>query len=100
MVFEKKRDNLLKLISKEFTRLINKKHNITTAQVQAAIQLNPETITRIKDRLETLTGKNVKIEFMIDPSIWGGLKIGIDGKVIDLSLLSSFKQMQQNLLTH
>lgn len=98
LVFEKNRAVLLEFISREFTKILNQKRNMTVAYVRSAVQLDEETVEEIQQRLAALTRKKIDVETTIDPRIWGGLSIEVDGKIIDLSLVNSFKQLKQTLL--
>lgn len=98
LVFEKKRAVLLEFISQEFTKIIYQKRNMTVAYVRSAVELDKETVEEVQRRLEALTRKEIDVKTTVDPSIWGGFSIEVDGKIIDLSLVYSFKQLKQTLL--
>lgn len=100
LVFKKNRENLLPFIAQEFKNLVNTNNNLAQATVISAIPLTDQTLAEIKKRLDTLTNKQVSIETLVNPDIWGGLRIELEGKVIDLTLLNSFNQLKRNLVVN
>lgn len=69
------------------------------ADVQAAAELSPEQLQRIKSGLEKYSGKTVQMETRIDPEIMGGVIVRLGGTVIDGSLRARLNRIRATLLT-
>ncbi len=78
--------HLLPTVFKTFNDSYNESRGILPAEVVTAVALTEEQITALTERLETKTGKTVKLSEKVDPSILGGaiLRYGdtqLDGSV-------------------
>jgi F-type H+-transporting ATPase subunit delta len=98
LVVEKSREGLLPSIAHHFEHLVLDAQHTTIAEVVSAIPLAEETLNDLEQKLHTLTGKTVRIQTNVDPSIGGGMIIKVDGKVIDGSVSHTLKQFQRSLL--
>ena len=65
-------------------------------KVQAAIE---DAIARIKDALQKSTGKKVVVESIVDPTLLGGLRIQVEGKILDSTLLLQLEALRGLILT-
>lgn len=97
LTIEKSREQLLPQIEKRFEALILNSQQTTIAEIISAVDLLPETLTKLQQRLEELTAKTVRLNTSIDPKIGGGLIIKVDGKVIDGSIAHSLENFQRTL---
>jgi F-type H+-transporting ATPase subunit delta len=70
-------------ILRELTRLIRLKLAERQAEVQSALPLSPTEISRIATELRSLHGPDLGIQFKINPSLLGGLRIRIGSEVWD-----------------
>jgi len=72
-----------------------KKTEVTkTVDVYSAVKLTSSELEAIKIILINKLNANIEIVNSIDVSILGGLKIVIDGEVIDISLLGKLAQLK------
>lgn len=74
-----------------YKALLNELSNISDARVISAVELSEKEKNALKDKLESLSGNTVVIEYTVDPSILGGLIVEMDGKVMDSSLQKHLK---------
>ena len=76
-------------------RVIEAKHRgEVSAEVTSARPLSAEQETELKAALKSVTGNDVTIHVVVDPSIMGGLIVKVGSRQIDTSLrtkLSSLK---------
>ena len=98
LVVEKSREALLPSIAYHFEQLVLEAQQTTIAEVVSAIPLATETLEGLTERLQQLTGKTVRLETKIDPSIGGGMIIKVDGKVIDGSVSHTLRQFKRSLI--
>lgn len=58
-------------------------HGILPVTVVTAVALTSQQQSRLKEKLESLTGKTVELNSRIDPSCLGGVRLDYDGKRLD-----------------
>ena len=78
----------------QYKVLLNEVNSISTASVTSAVELSESEKNALKDKLESLSGHTVVIEYTVDPLILGGLIVEIDGKVMDSSLQKHLKDVK------
>lgn len=65
-----------------------------TVDVYSAVKMTTSELEAIKIILENKLKANVEVINSVDISILGGIKIVIDGQVIDISLLGKLSQLK------
>lgn len=68
---------------------------IAVAKVTSAGELSSDEKTRLRAALEKRTGKTVRLQFGLDPSLIGGLVVEIDGVRYDGSLRGRIAQVKE-----
>lgn len=61
----------------------NRDHGIMPVNVMTAVPLTAQQEKRLKEKLETITGKTVELNCRIDPDVLGGVRLDYDGKRLD-----------------
>ena len=69
-----------------------------TAQVGSAVALSDAQCERISASLAKYSGKEVRIEYAVDPALMGGVTARIGGTVIDGSIRTRIERLKQSLL--
>lgn len=69
------------------------------AEVRTAVELDDETIARLAEKLGRVTGKQVEVKTVVDPSVIGGVVARVGDTVIDGSLRHRLDELR-NKLTH
>jgi F-type H+-transporting ATPase subunit delta len=77
-----------------FNALVAKHKGEVTAEVTVAEQLNDARMNDIRDALKQVTGKDVKIDVTVDPSIIGGLKVKLGSRMVDASLRTKLNSIK------
>lgn len=67
----------------EFIRRYNADHNIAEAVVISAVALSESQIEALTVRLEKISGKQITLIQKTDPSVVAGLRVEIEGKLLD-----------------
>lgn len=98
VVLKKGRQNLFLEIADAFNTEWDEYHNRVKARVASSIQLTPEMQKEIREQLTRQLKKEVILVPEVNPSLIGGIKITIDGKVIDGSIQGQLLKMKQYLL--
>ena len=68
------------------------------AQLVAAKQLNNDEVNKIKDELSKDFTNKVKLDYKYDPSLIGGLIIQVGSVMIDTSIKSKLKQLENKMI--
>lgn len=97
VLMDKHRVQHLPDIIDAFERLVETEKGIVRASVVTAIALSGDEERNVTARLESRTGKKVKLEKRVDPAILGGMIVIIDDEIIDGSVRHGLKQMREQL---
>jgi len=89
---------LLPFIADYYYKILCDMRNIDTAQVITAIPVDEATLDRVKEKLETLFNKQIKIEPHVDEQIIAGMIVKIKDKIIDGSIRTKFDNMKRQLI--
>ena len=73
-------------IIKGFGALVARHKGEVTAEVTVAEPLSQAHLAELKDALDKVTGKDVKVNVKVDPSIIGGLVVKLGSRMVDSSL--------------
>jgi ATP synthase F1 delta subunit len=68
-----------------------------SAEVTSALPLDADEMDIIKKDILTKIGSQATVTFRVDPSILGGLKIRVGGKVLDASVSGQLENLRQSL---
>lgn len=79
----------------EFELLKAAAENTVTATVMSAVDLSAAQIAALREKLEHLSGKTVIIENITDRSLIGGMKVEMEGKVLDGSIKSRLSEVKE-----
>jgi len=80
------REDYLDLIYEEYVTLRADEEGVIRVQVATAQEFSSEDRDRLTERLARALGRRVKLEERLDPELLGGVRLEIDGKVIDGTL--------------
>ena len=95
---EKRRLFFLQNILRKFVDICSQKRGEVKAQLVAAKQLNNDEVNKIKDELSKDFTNKVKLDYKYDPSLIGGLIIQVGSVMIDTSIKSKLKQLENKMI--
>lgn len=81
----------------EFRKRYYEDRNITVAQVTSAVALTEEQAERLRVGLEKKCGKRVILNRRVKPSLLGGMRIELEGKLIDGSIASRLSGIERSI---
>jgi F-type H+-transporting ATPase subunit delta len=73
-------------VSNAYGALVARHKGEVTAQVMVAEPLSEAHQKEIKDTLNAVTGKDVRVDVKVDPAIIGGLIVKLGSRMVDSSL--------------
>jgi F-type H+-transporting ATPase subunit delta len=91
------RESALLEAAAAYARLADESRNIVAAEVVSAMPLDDEQTTRLKSKLDGITGKNTRLEISTDPALVGGLVVRIGDTILDGSVRGYLDQFAARL---
>ena len=85
-------------ITKTFEKICDENNGIVKGEIISALPLKDAQILDFEKETGALLRKNVKLVNQIDKSIIGGIKIYIDGKLIDASVRGRLDELKEKML--
>ncbi|MFS8036449.1 F0F1 ATP synthase subunit delta [Xanthobacter sp. AM11] len=78
----------------DYAALVAASRGETTAQVTVAAPLGDAHLATLKEALAAQTGKDVKLDVTVDPSILGGLIVKLGSRMVDASLKTKLNSIR------
>jgi F-type H+-transporting ATPase subunit delta len=97
LLVSKGRPGLAGAIHEAYKSLLDDARGIAHAVVTTAVPITDADLAAIQEKLTGMTGRQVKMEPAIDPSIIGGMVVRIGDKLIDGSTRASLLQLKRRL---
>ncbi len=94
-IISKNREELLPDIIKRFLEMRDDKMGILRGQVICAVELTKEQQSKMKQEMETVTGKKVELSFKVDDKIIGGFLVKAGDTVIDASIANQLRLLRK-----
>jgi len=88
------REDYLELIYEEFLTLRAEEEGIIRVKVATAQELSLEDRDGLVNRLAKALGGRVELEERLDPDLLGGVRIEVDGKVVDATLRAKLRGLR------
>ena len=95
---EKRRLFFLQNILKNFINICSQKRGEIFAQLIAAKELSESDVNKINNDLSEDFTSKVKLEYKYDPSLIGGLIIQVGSVMIDTSIKTKLKQLENKMI--
>jgi len=96
LLIENKRLPLLPLVAVEYTVIYDFLKGVEIAHVTSAVPLNKDLENRILKKVREMSGKDISLKNIIDPSIIGGFILRVGDKQYDSSISSRLNQLSAN----
>ena len=85
-------------MAEEFERLAERAADVVEVQVTSAVPLAVATESDLATRLETATGRHVRMVNCVDPAVIGGLSLRLgDDIVVDASVRTRIERLRERL---
>ncbi len=97
LLVDRNRVALIGAIMSHFVEQANAWRNETVASVTTAIPLSDTEQQMFIDRLGQVTGKKVELVTQVDPSIIGGARVYVGGKMIDGTVTTHLERIRERL---
>jgi len=97
LLIKKKRVEVLGDILIDFEGLLNEARNAVAAEVISAVPLDGSLLDAFELQVARLTGKNVRMENVVDPGVVGGVRLVIGDRVVDSTLATRLGEVRREL---
>lgn len=84
-------------INRKFAQVLDERAGMMAATVTTARTVPEDARQRLHDKLMTITGKKVRIDFATDPELIGGLVTRIGSTVYDGSVKNQLQQIKERM---
>ena len=97
VVIDSNRINILKEIFYKFIELVDNKKGILYAEVFTTVEMRDEEKNRIQNLLEQYFGKRLLIEYILDPTLIGGVSFRCGDLLLDFSIKGDLQRIKEDL---
>jgi F-type H+-transporting ATPase subunit delta len=97
LLIDRKRENILPLIQREFTRLADEARQVVEAKVTSAIELSTSQLDDLKKAIKRMTGKDVRIISEVRAELIGGVLVQVGDRVMDGTIAHALNRMRVEL---
>jgi F-type H+-transporting ATPase subunit delta len=84
-------------ILQNYKRLLRLEIEKRHARIESATQLAPQAAANIVERLKKKYGSDLTTEFVVDPTLLGGVRVRVGSDVWDGTLRNRLERLQQQL---
>lgn len=97
LVLTKRREGYLQQMLDEFREFADRARGVVRVQVRTAVGLESEVLEGLRKKLAEVTGNQVQVEEVQDPSLIGGVAVRVGDTVIDGTVLGRLGHLRQRL---
>lgn len=98
LLVSKKRERLLADILESCRMILDERDGIINAEVTSAVALSSAQEALLKTKLESYTGKQIRMQSQVNPEMIGGFAVRVGDMVFDSSLAVQLQQMRHALI--
>ena len=84
-------------VATAFGLMADEAEGIAHAQVVSAVDLTPEQLAGVEQKLSQSMGKRVRATASVDPALMGGIIVKVGDRLVDGSIRSRLKQLKREL---
>ncbi len=84
-------------IRDRFDAMWEKENRLLPVEVTSAIELDPDTVASIGERIGQQTGRKVDLSSRVDPDILGGIVLRVGNSVLDASIRNRLNQLRKQV---
>ena len=97
LLVERNRLDLTDEIASTYETLLDERLGVVKARITSALELDSRQREEVAARLQTLTGKKVRMEVSVDPSLIGGLVAQVGSTIYDGSIRQQLQTFRNSL---
>jgi F-type H+-transporting ATPase subunit delta len=97
-LLDSRETDLIQEIHDSYARLRKRHAGLVDVEVRTPQPLTPGQQERIRAAVRRFTGRTVELRPVVDPELIGGVRLRIDGRVVDDSLRARLNTLEERLL--
>ncbi len=97
ILVDKRRTSRFEGIMKVYKNLLEREEGVSYGTVYSVIKLDEERLSQLEEQTSRLLQTKVRLENEIDPKLIAGVRILVDGKIIDASYRKKFEEMASQM---
>ena len=97
LLIEKHRMPAVFRIRQAYDKLWEEENRLLPVEVTSAIELDPETVEQIGDKIGERTGRKVQLESKVDPDILGGIVVRVGDRILDASIANRLESLRKQV---
>jgi len=97
LLVSKGRSGEARAVAEAFGRMADEQEGIVHASITAAVDLSPQQVEGIEQRLSSSLGKTVQVTSAVDPGMVGGLVVRVGDRMVDGSVRTRLKRLRREL---
>ncbi len=98
LLTKKGRGEDLPAIVEAFFQLLDREQNVLPAVITTAVDLAGPQRAAVEDRLRTISGKNIRAEYKVDPELIGGFRALFGDTMIDASVRHQLDRIYESFV--
>ena len=84
-------------IRTEFTSLWDEARKLLPVQIVSAVELDPETVKSLGDRIGEQVDRTIELSSEVDPEILGGIVLRVGNLILDASIRNRLEQLRKQV---
>ncbi len=97
LLMEKGRIRFVAGITERYGELTDSIQNIARATLVSAVKLPEDTVDRVKEAVEKITKKTIRLQSEVDPALIGGIVTRVGDLIFDGSVRSQLESLKKSL---
>ncbi len=93
VLIDKRRTSRFEKMIKAYKKLMDQEEGLSYGTVYSVEPLDKDRLSELEADISKLFQANVRLENEIDPKLMGGVKILVEGKIIDMSIRKKFDDL-------
>ncbi|MDR1571706.1 MAG: ATP synthase F1 subunit delta [Clostridiales Family XIII bacterium] len=98
ILIDKRRIGQFHSIAKAYRKRMNESLGVSVGAIYSAAPLPEGSLARFEEKTGRLVGGKVRLESFVDEGLIGGVKILIEGKLIDASIKKRLESLKEQLV--
>ncbi len=97
LLIQKGRSLDARFVEKAFAAMADEAEGLAQAQLTTAVELTPDQVSGIEQRLSTALNRRVSTTAVVDPSILGGIVVRVGDQLLDGSIRTRLRRLRREL---